>query len=291
MYKIQVVKELHSSEGKMILDVDISVKQGSFTSIVGKSGAGKTTILRMLAGLVKPGKGYIHSGKDIWFDSNTLTNKIPQERSIGFVFQDFALFPNMSVLENLKCVQSEKDEKQIQELLSLTGLTALATCRPDALSGGQKQRLAIARALVRKPKLLILDEPFSAIDQDTRIRLQQEILKIHKTYNLTTILVSHDLTEVLRLSDYVIEIGNGKILRQGSTDLFFSNEGKTDQFRMTGQVVKIFYENEEYYANVIGGNMLIKVKIDDAIHKLLNIGDIVMLTLNDFNPIIKKIST
>ncbi|MBO9702407.1 MAG: ATP-binding cassette domain-containing protein [Sporocytophaga sp.] len=291
MYKIQVIKELHSSEGKMILDVDISVKQGSFTSIVGKSGAGKTTILRMLAGLVKPDKGSIHSGGDVWFDSNTNKNKIPQERSIGFVFQDFALFPNMTVLENLKCVQSEKDEKQIKELLSLTGLTALASCRPDSLSGGQKQRLALARALVRKPKLLILDEPFSAIDQDTRIRLQQEILKIHKSYNLTTILVSHDLTEVLRLSDYVIEIGNGKIMRQGNTDLFFSNEGKTDQFRMTGQVVDLFYENEKRFANVIVGNMLIKVRVEDSMEALLRIGDIVLLSLNDFNPIIKKINT
>jgi molybdate transport system ATP-binding protein len=291
MYKIQVVKELHSSEGKMVLDVDISVKQGTFTSIVGKSGAGKTTILKMLAGLVKPDKGSIHSGEEIWFDSNTRKNKIPQDRSIGFVFQDFALFPNMSVLENLKCVQSEKDEKQIQELLSLTGLTGLAVCRPDALSGGQKQRLAIARALVRKPKLLILDEPFSAIDQETRIRLQQEILKIHQLYNLTTILVSHDLTEVLRLSDYVIEIRNGKILRQGNTDLFFSNEGKTDQFRMTGQIVNLFYENEKYYANVIAANMLIKVRIDDTVSLAINTGDMVLLALNEFNPTIKKINT
>jgi molybdate transport system ATP-binding protein len=291
MYKIQVVKELHSSEGKMVLDVDISVKQGTFTSIVGKSGAGKTTILKMLAGLVKPDKGSIHSGEEIWFDSNTRKNKIPQDRSIGFVFQDFALFPNMSVLENLKCVQREKDEKQIQELLSLTGLTGLAVCRPDALSGGQKQRLAIARALVRKPKLLILDEPFSAIDQETRIRLQQEILKIHQLYNLTTILVSHDLTEVLRLSDYVIEIRNGKILRQGNTDLFFSNEGKTDQFRMTGQIVNLFYENEKYYANVIAANMLIKVRIDDTVSLAINTGDMVLLALNEFNPTIKKINT
>lgn len=291
MYKIQVVKELHSSEGKMVLDVDISVKQGTFTSIVGKSGAGKTTILKMLAGLVKPDKGSIHSGEEIWFDSDTRKNKIPQDRSIGFVFQDFALFPNMSVLENLKCVQSEKDEKQIQELLSLTGLTGLAACRPDALSGGQKQRLAIARALVRKPKLLILDEPFSAIDQDTRIRLQQEILKIHQLYNLTTILVSHDLTEVLRLSDYVIEIKNGKILKQGNTDLFFSNEGKTDQFRMTGQVVNLFYENEKYYANVIAANMLVKVRIDDTFNSAINTGDMVLLALNEFNPTIKKINT
>lgn len=290
MYKLQVVKELHSSEGKMILDVDISVQQGSFTSIVGKSGAGKTMILRMLAGLVKPDKGTIHSGEDIWFDSYTNKNKVPQERSIGFVFQDFALFPNMSVLENLKCVQSEKDEEQIKELLSLTGLTALASCKPEALSGGQKQRLALARALVRKPKLLILDEPFSAIDLDTRVRLQREILKIHKSYNLTTILVSHDLTEVLRLSDYVIEIGNGKIMKQGNIDLFFSNGGKTDQFRMTGQVADLFYENGEYFANVIAANMLVKVRID-SIDPLLNIGDIVLLSLNEFNPIIKKINT
>lgn len=289
MYKLQVVKELHSSEGKMLLDVDISVEQGSFTSIVGKSGAGKTTILRMLAGLVKPDKGSICSGENIWFDSSTRKNKVPQERSIGFVFQDFALFPNMSVLENLKCVQSEKDEEQIKELLSLTGLIGLASCRPDTLSGGQKQRLAIARALIRKPKLLILDEPFSAIDQDTRIRLQQEILKIHKSYNLTTILVSHDLTDVLRLSDFVIEIGNGKIMRQGNTDLFFSNEGKTDLFKMNGQVVDLYSENEKSFAKVIVGNMLIKVRVEDSMKTSLSIGEVVLLTLNDFNPIIKKL--
>jgi molybdate transport system ATP-binding protein len=289
MYKLHLVKELHSSEGKMILDVGFSVAQGSFTSIVGKSGAGKTTILRMLAGLVMPDKGSIYSGANSWYDSSTGKNCSPQDRNVGFVFQDFALFPNMSVAENLRCVQKHKDEQQIQELLALTELQALAERKPETLSGGQKQRLAIARALVRKPNLLILDEPFSAIDQETRIKLQQEILKIHKRYNLTTILVSHDLTEVLRLSDYIIEIGNGKILRQGNADLFFSNEGKTDLFKMGGQVVNLFCEGEIFWVSVVVGTMLIKIPVEERLFASLKTGDRVLVQQEKFSPSIESI--
>src|SRR5436853_611587 len=162
-------KKLHTADGEMQLHVDCAFESGKFISIYGSSGAGKTSVLRMLAGFMKPDDGHITMNDSIWFDSHKHVTVRPQQRKIGFVFQDYALFPNMNVRENIAFAVNKKEAATIvDELLELTGLTTLASRAIQTLSGGQKQRVALARAIATRPSLLLLDEPLSAIDNTMR---------------------------------------------------------------------------------------------------------------------------
>lgn len=186
-------KKLHSTNGALFLDVKAKIQKGNFVSIYGASGAGKTSILKMLAGLMKPEMGKINVCDQVWLDTSATCEVPIQQRSIGIVFQDFALFPNMTVQENIAFALSKNDSRDIvEELIELIGLENLRARNTQTLSGGQKQRVALARALARRPKLLLLDEPLSAIDHDSRLELQNLIAQLHKRYALTTILVSHN---------------------------------------------------------------------------------------------------
>ena len=199
MIKIEIEKELHGSNGEMNLKLSLEIEEGCFLALTGKSGSGKTTLLRVLAGL-EEAKGYIEIGHEVWLDGEQ--SLAPQKRKIGFVFQDYALFPNMSVEENLLFVN--KDKVLAKRLLELTELTALKKRLPSTLSGGQKQRVSLCRAMMNRPKLLLLDEPLSALDADMRTKLQNEILTLHKEFGTTTIMVSHDPSEIYRLSNRVV---------------------------------------------------------------------------------------
>lgn len=209
-------KTIHSSTGVEELELELTVPQFGFVSIYGKSGVGKTTLLRMIAGLTKPDSGYIRVNDEIWFDSSKKINLKPQKRNIGYVFQDYALFPNMTVKEHLLYAQHFEEKNYVSELLDNFHLKGLCERRPARLSGGQQQRLATARALARKPKILLLDEPLSALDSETRDSLQYEILQAHKKYSATTLLVSHDVSEISRMSDCVYIIEGGRIGRHGA---------------------------------------------------------------------------
>ena len=216
MIRFCVTKALIGADAPFELSVDISIPHETLHTIYGKSGSGKTTILRILAGLEKPDKGFIEINGQVWFDSSKGVNLSPQKRKVGLVFQDYALFGTMTVMENLKFAQGKKNEKKINDLLELTGIMSLKDRYPSRLSGGQQQRVALARAILREPDILLLDEPLSALDQQTRYQLQDEILKYHKSFGLTTILVSHDKQEVFKLSDAVTVIDRGKIIRSGT---------------------------------------------------------------------------
>ncbi len=217
MLKIRLKKQLHAHFGDMLLDVSIEVERGTFVSLYGKSGAGKTSILRMLAGLMQPESGYIEVGGEVWLDTQKGVALKPQRRNLGFVFQDYALFPNMSVRENLLFALARgQNKKAVEELINMVELRELQGRYPHELSGGQKQRVALARALVRRPPLLLLDEPLSALDFDMRSKLQEYILHLHRKYHLTTLLVSHDLPEVVRMADVVYRIDEGKITTGGT---------------------------------------------------------------------------
>lgn len=206
MVDITIQKELQGADGTIELDVTLSIQKGEFLAITGRSGSGKSTLLRIIAGL-EDANGTIVVDDEKWL-ANTYKLAI-QKRSIGFVFQDYALFENMTVKEHLLFVQ--KDEKLADELLHMMELEGLASRYPKNLSGGQKQRVAIARALMRKPKLLLLDEPLSALDPEMRIKLQQELLELHKRFKTTTIMVSHDPAEIQKLASAVYELTAGKL--------------------------------------------------------------------------------
>ena len=202
MIDFALQKKLHTADGEMHLQIQVQIESGKFMTLYGSSGAGKTSVLRMLAGFMKPDNGCIKMNDVVWFDALKRINMQPQQRSIGFVFQDYALFPNMNVRENIVFALNKNDNKNIvDELLELTGLTMLASRKIETLSGGQKQRVALARAIAKKPLLLLLDEPLSAIDNTMRAQLQTTLLQVHERFNLTTILVSHDMDEIIKLSD------------------------------------------------------------------------------------------
>ena len=213
MIQINIQKELHGSSGDMILDVKLSIKKGEFIALMGESGSGKTTLLRVLAGL-ETAKGEILVEEDTWMgDKQCLA---PQQREIGFVFQDYALFDNMNVEENLLFVNEDKN--LASKLLEMTELTALSKRNVQGLSGGQKQRVSLCRAMMKKPTLLLMDEPLSALDPAMRSKLEEEILKLHKTFGTTTIMVSHDTDASYHLADRIVVMKEGLIAGDGRPD-------------------------------------------------------------------------
>jgi molybdate transport system ATP-binding protein len=211
MIQIDIHKRLHGSHGDMHLDVNLEIQKGEFIALMGESGSGKTTLLRVLAGLEKA-EGNIAVEDIAWLRSQKMLP--PQQREIGFVFQDYALFDNMSVEENLLFVNDDKT--LAKRLLEMTELTGLASRNVKGLSGGQKQRVSLCRAMMKKPKLLLMDEPLSALDPVMRTKLQDEILKLHKTFGTTTIMVSHDTDVSYHLADRILVLDHGKIVADGS---------------------------------------------------------------------------
>jgi len=217
MLKLDIHKALHGSQGKMHLDVKLDIKQGEFVVLMGESGSGKTTLLRVLAGLEK-------TEGEVYVEGNSWKNVPTQQRGIGFVFQDYALFDNMTVEENLLFVK--RDEKFAKELLEFTELTGLSNYNVKSLSGGQKQRVALCRAMMNRPKILLMDEPLSSLDRKMREILQREIIKLHKTFGTTTIMVSHDAESSYALADRIIVLELGKVTKDGSKDIVLKKEEK-----------------------------------------------------------------
>jgi molybdate transport system ATP-binding protein len=211
MIQIAIDKKLHGSQGDMGLDVKLEIQKGEFIALMGESGSGKTTLLRVLAGLEKA-EGDIRVEDVYWLKKHKMLP--PQQREIGFVFQDYALFENMSVEENLLYVNDDK--VLAKKLLQMTELNRLAKRNVKSLSGGQKQRVSLCRAMMNKPKLLLMDEPLSALDPAMRTKLQDEILKLHKTFGTTTIMVSHDTDVSYNLADRILVLDHGKIVADGT---------------------------------------------------------------------------
>jgi molybdate transport system ATP-binding protein len=263
MLEFVLQKKLHTANGEMLLNVDCSFESGKFISIYGPSGAGKTSILRMLAGFMKPDNGYIKLNGDLWFDSGKNIHVKPQQRKIGFVFQDYALFPNMNVRENIAFAVQQKDPAEIvDELLDVTGLNTLASRNIQTLSGGQQQRVALARAIASKPSLLLLDEPLSAIDHAMRVQLQKTLSELHERFNLTSILVSHDMEEIIQLSDSVIHLEQGLLRKNAEPAEFFM--GGSNSQAITGEIVKLEEHISGNLTTVLLNNRLLKINTRDS---------------------------
>jgi molybdate transport system ATP-binding protein len=287
---IDIRKTLLSSEGVMTLEVNTDFHAGAVSALFGPSGAGKTTLLRILAGLTKPDAGKIQFGDTVWFDSERKIDIPPQQRRIGLMFQDYALFPNMTVEQNIQFAQDEKGRSYTQRLLEIFELTEFAKRKPAHLSGGQKQRVALARAIVRKPKILLLDEPLSALDSAMRVMLQDEIAKVHEMFGATTIMVSHDLNEVFRLAHHVVCIEQGKVTATGEPQNVFTDTSISGKFQVTGQIAGIEKQDVVNIVTVItGNNSIVKVIAFDDDIKNFSSGDRVLVFSKAFNPIIKKI--
>ena len=283
MIKIDISKELHGSSGKMDLNIELEIKEGDFVALSGKSGSGKTTLLRILAGL-EEAEGSIKVANELWLDGKRSLSS--QKRKIGYVFQDYALFPNMSVEENLLFVN--KDKVLANYLLDMTELSELKNRLPNTLSGGQQQRVSLCRAMMNRPKLLLMDEPLSALDPAMRTKLQNEILTLHKEFGTTTIMVSHDPSEIYRLSNRVIVLNQGQIVNDGcAKDVLLKTTG-SQKFSFEGELLDIKKVDVIYIAIISIGQQLVEVVVSQDEAKNLKIGDSIRVSTKAFAPILSQ---
>ncbi|MBK0371061.1 ATP-binding cassette domain-containing protein [Flavobacterium agrisoli] len=290
MIEIKTSKTLQSAAGSMTLELDYKVAPHDFVALYGASGSGKTTTLQLLAGLTQPEKGYIKVNDKVWLDTESNVNLPPQQRKIGYVFQDYALFPNMSVRENLLfALENKKDQAIIAELLETMELKGLEHQKPHQLSGGQQQRVALARALVRRPELLLLDEPLSAIDTEMRLKLQDYLLLAHQKYQLTTLLVSHDIAEIYKLSNRVLVLEKGQITQDGCASAVFSTQTSSGKFQFMGTILKIEKEHFLYIVSVLIGHQLVKVVAMEEEINTFAVGEKIAVSSKAFNPILNKL--
>jgi len=256
MLNIDIQKQLYGSNGMMDLVVNLDIGQGEFIALMGESGSGKTTLLRIIAGL-EISQGSIMLGDTSW---NTMP---PQQREIGFVFQDYALFENMSVEENLLFVNDDKILSA--ELLEMTVLTALKDRNVIGLSGGQKQRVALCRAMMKKPKLLLMDEPLSALDSTLRTKLQNDIKSLHLRFGTITIMVSHDVSEVFALASRVLVLEQGKIVKDGTV----SETLLVDNTMLIAEVLSI--DNGKATVSIMDRLIEVDVSMDTKVGQYIDI--------------------
>lgn len=202
------------------LDVDVSCGRGELLALLGPSGSGKSTILRAIAGLYRPKEGWVVCGDATWLDTRNRVAYPPHRRSVGMVFQSYALFPHMSAMANVMAAMGHippaEREERARSLLARTRIAGLEKRYPATLSGGQQQRIAVARALARDPAVLLLDEPFSAVDRATRQKLHIELAELRRGLNMPTVLVTHDLEEASSLADRLCILHHGTTIQTGT---------------------------------------------------------------------------
>jgi molybdate transport system ATP-binding protein len=281
MIGISLRRELMGSAGPMRLEVDLEIAEGSFVAIAGESGSGKTTLLRILAGL-EEAEGRIEVGGEVWLDRGVFLP--PRKRRIGFVFQDYALFENMTVRENLLFVRSDRD--LADRLLALCSLEELADRYPATLSGGQKQRVALARAMMGEPSLLLMDEPLSALDPAMRRRLQEDILRLHREFGTTTLMVSHDPAEIYRLADRVLTLERGRIVGDASPLESLLKTAGSQKFSFRGELLEIVRRDLIHVAIVAIGQQIVEVVLSEAEAGRLEPGRRVIVSAKAFAPMI-----
>ncbi|EAH5409249.1 TPA: sulfate/molybdate ABC transporter ATP-binding protein [Campylobacter jejuni] len=290
MIKIDINHPMNTAKGRLDLNFKKDIESGKITALFGESGAGKTTLLKIIAGLIKPKLGRIEVDNELWFDSSKNFSLALQKRKIGFVFQDYALFPNMNVKENIAYAASSKTK--VSELLALMDLENLAKIYPKHLSGGQAQRVALARALAREPKILLLDEPLSALDFKMRANLQDELAKILEYFKISTLLVSHDLAEIYKLSHRILELKNGNIIKDFPKNEFFTHSSISAKLRLSATLLEIKKSDILVVLTLLLNQDIIKITLSEEeflkAYQDIKIGDTLILSVKAFNPLILK---
>ncbi len=258
------------------LAVEFTLGAEETLGLYGPSGAGKTTLLRLLAGLIRPDGGYLRFAGETWADAAGKIHLPPAKRSVGFVFQDYALFPNMTARENLAYSRGDRNGAiEIDELIDVFGLSTSADRRPGQLSGGQQQRVALARAIAQRPRLLLLDEPLAALDERLREELQRYLLTIRRRFAIPTVLCSHHAEELRRLCDRVMVLEGGRVMHVGTPADYFPDKSTPDA------VVEAVVER------VTNPNIYLRVGQDQIVvpnngrHPNLHSGGRIRITLTD----------
>jgi molybdate transport system ATP-binding protein len=240
-------------------DVEVALDVGPETvALVGPSGGGKTTVLRAIAGLVEPTQRLVAANGEVWFDSERRIDRRPEERAVGYVFQEYALFPHLSVERNVGFAGGDASD-----LLERLGIGELAKAKPSELSGGERQRVALARALARQPKILLLDEPMAALDPHTRGRVRAELRTLLHELGLPSILVTHDFLDAAALADRIAVLVRGRIVQTGTAEELIASPATP------------------FVAELAGGNLLsgqARVRVDGLTEVVLDAGVMIVST-------------
>lgn len=241
--ELKNIRKCYEKDVAVIDDFNLSIEDGDFVVFLGPSGCGKSTLLRIIAGLID-----IDSGS-IFMDGENITNSLPKDRNMAFVFQNYALYPHMTVSENitvslkLKKVPKEKIESKLKEIAELLSIEDLLTRYPRELSGGQQQRVALARAIIRSPKAYLMDEPLSNLDAKLRQKMRFEIMKLYEKLKITTIYVTHDQVEAMTMATKVVLLNKGEIVQSGPPQELFDAPNNTFVANFIGNGMN-FFEGE-----------------------------------------------
>ncbi|OHX65152.1 ATP-binding cassette domain-containing protein [Flammeovirga pacifica] len=275
-------------EASFHVSFDVNIEQGDFIGIFGPSGAGKTTLLNIISGLIDANNTFLEVNGIKWVDTSKNISLPPQKRKVGMVFQDFALFPHLTVLQNLNyATNKNQKEDNSEEVITIMGLKELLTLFPHQLSGGQKQRVAIARAVIQQPEILLLDEPLSALDPSLRSKLQDYLLKIHARFQLTTLMISHDIPEIFKLCNKVLPIENGQSKELTSPLLYFNPSPLQGKFRLDAKVLNIKCVDVLGIITLLIGKEVIQVTTNPEIADSLVLEQEVKISIKAFQPIIE----
>ena len=267
---IQKLVKYYNKDNPIIKELDFSVKKGEFVSFIGESGSGKTTFLKCLAGLEKINSGRITLNNKVLNDKDIFIK--PHLRKIGFIFQDYPLFPHLNVFDNIKINLKQSYFKNIDYYTELLGLGSLLKRFPHELSGGEQQRVSIARALVREPDLLLMDEPFSNLDSAIKSKIQDEIYKILKKTNTTTILVTHDIKDTFDISDKLLVFKAGIAQQFDNPEEMYCNPVNCYCAEILGDLNKINIDNRNLFIRPENINLVEKSKYKIKVEKISFLG-------------------
>lgn len=273
---------------RALLSTDLRVETGEVVSLLGPSGCGKTTLLRIIAGLETP-----DAGTEVWFDDDNVTALPVERRNVGMVFQSYALFPNMSVRANIgyglkmKRLEEAEIDTRVEEVMQMCQLEPFAARSINALSGGQKQRVALARAFAPRPRLLLLDEPLSALDAALRDSLRDELAILLRRFEITAIFVTHDQTEAMAIADRVAIMSKGRIEQAGTPEELYRNPGSSFVAKFVGGAMPLGGRVEGAKIIVKGGSLPLSVSSEgqDAFVRAEDV------RLSDDGPLTGKVET
>jgi molybdate transport system ATP-binding protein len=259
------IRKQFTNGAAIAAELSLDLESTPVTVLFGPSGAGKTTLLRCLAGLEKPGEGFIRYGDETWFDAGRSLCLPPQPRRLGYLFQDYALFPHLSVEANvsygLRSMSKPERLARVAEVLERLGIEELRSRHPGQISGGERQRVALARAVAPRPRLLLLDEPLSALDAPTREKLRVELRKQLLQLDIPAIVVTHDRTEALALADLLVVMAEGRVRQTGPAHEVFQRPADLAVAQSVGTESVVSAEvtgSQNGMAEVLVGNVIVQ---------------------------------